>query len=173
MLFARTRGTATVPVVLRSATVYGPGILMVEAARWLARRRLLGVWRKPTCYHFLHIDDFLEATAAATWKEGVSGIYCLGDERPFTIQEFLDEATRIGGLPRPWRMPWWMIVTAATLTEAFALAFGTISPLTREFVRLGRVPHCCDTRRMKEELLAVLKYPTLDAGKVTLRGGCR
>jgi hypothetical protein len=39
--------------VLRSATVYGPGILMVEAARRLARWHLLGVWRDPTWYHFI------------------------------------------------------------------------------------------------------------------------
>ena len=28
--------------------VYGRGILMVDAARWLAARRLLAVWRDPT-----------------------------------------------------------------------------------------------------------------------------
>src|SRR5690349_19839719 len=62
LLFARTEGTSTTPVVLRSATVYGAGILMVEAARRLARARLLGVWREPTWYHFIQTDDFLDAT---------------------------------------------------------------------------------------------------------------
>jgi len=51
LLFETTHGTNTAPVVLRSATVYGPGILMIEAARWLAQRRLLAMWRKPTWYH--------------------------------------------------------------------------------------------------------------------------
>jgi len=32
LFFSLTRGTATTPVVLRSATIYGRGILMVEAA---------------------------------------------------------------------------------------------------------------------------------------------
>ncbi|MGH7857350.1 MAG: NAD-dependent epimerase/dehydratase family protein, partial [Candidatus Binatia bacterium] len=162
-------GTATAPVILRSATVYGRGILMVEAARRLARWRLLGVWREPTWYHFIQTDDFLDAAAAALVRDGIRGIYHLGDERPVTIQEFLDEATRIWGLPRPWRMPWWTILAAAGACEAFASVFGTASPLTRDFVRLGRVDHCGDTRRMREELAPALRYPTFAVGKETLR----
>ena len=169
ILYQRTTGTGTVPVILRSATVYGKGILMVEAARRLARLRLLGVWREPTGYHFLQIDDFLDAATAAVLNEDVRGTYCLGDEQPITIQEFLDGATQVWGLPRPWRMPWWMIMAAATACETFAGAFGTLSPLTRDFVRLGRVPHCCDTRRMRAELLPQLQYPTFAAGRGTLR----
>lgn len=169
LLFEKTRGTATAPVVLRSATIYDRGILMVEAARWLAQRRLLGVWRQPTWYHFIQTQDFLDATAASCVKEGISGIYQLGDESPITIQQFLDEATRIWGLPRPWRMPWWTILAAAGSCELFAALFGTISPLTRDFVRLGRVDHCCDTRRMRAELLPQLSYPTFEQGKYTLR----
>src|SRR5439155_1145728 len=36
LLFERTRGTRTTPVVLRLGMVYGRGILMIEAALWLA-----------------------------------------------------------------------------------------------------------------------------------------
>ena len=169
LVLEKTRDTATTPVVLRSATVYGRGILMVEAARWLAQRRLLGVWRKPTWYHFIQTQDFLDATAAACVKEGISGIYHLGDESPITIQQFLDEATRIWGFQRPWRLPWWTILTVAAGCEAFAALFGTRSALTRDFVRLGRVDHCCDTRRMRTELLPLLRYPTFEQGKSTLR----
>ncbi|HUO03930.1 MAG TPA: NAD(P)-dependent oxidoreductase [Candidatus Binataceae bacterium] len=169
LLFARTQGTRTTPVVIRAATVYGRGILMVEAARKLARLRLLGVWRQPTWYHFIHIDDFLDAVATAISKPGIEGIYPVGDEQPITIQQFLDGATEVWGVPRPWRMPWWMIYTAAASCEAFATLFGTFSPLTRDFVRLGRVDHCCDTKRMRAELLPTLAWPTFEAGKATLR----
>jgi nucleoside-diphosphate-sugar epimerase len=48
LLCARTRGTSTTPVVLRLGMVYGRGVLMIDAARWLAERRLLAVWRQPT-----------------------------------------------------------------------------------------------------------------------------
>jgi nucleoside-diphosphate-sugar epimerase len=169
LLFSLTRGTTTTPVVLRSATVYGRGILMVEAARRLARWGLLGVWRDPTWYHFLQTEDFLDATATAVFKDGVEGIYHLGDEQPITIQDFLDDATEVWGLPHPWRMPWSMILAAAMTCEVVASVLGTISPLTRDFVRLGRVDHCGDTRRMRDELLARLKYPTFERGKETLR----
>jgi nucleoside-diphosphate-sugar epimerase len=169
LLFDKAQGTGTTPVVVRSATIYGRGILMVEAARWLAQRHLLGVWREPTCYHFIQTEDFLDAVTMAVMKEDISGIYHLGDEAPITIQQALDEATQVWGCSRPWRLPWWTILTAATSCELFATLFGTISPLTRDFVRLGRVDHCCDTRRMRAELLPKLKYPTFAEGKVTLR----
>ena len=39
LLIERTRGTQMTPVILRLGMVYGRGILMIEAARWLARRR--------------------------------------------------------------------------------------------------------------------------------------
>lgn len=35
---------------------YGKGILMIDAAKWFAKRRLLGVWRDPTEIHLMCID---------------------------------------------------------------------------------------------------------------------
>ena len=45
--------------------IYGRGILMIDAARWLARRRLLCVWKEPTLFHLLSTADFLRATESA------------------------------------------------------------------------------------------------------------
>lgn len=168
LLFERTRGTATVPVVLRLGAIYGRGILMVEAARWLARRRLLCVWRKPTLFQLLSTLDFLRATEAAIAKPGITGIYHVGDEQPVTAQEFLDAACAHWGYPSPRRVPFWMIYTAAGVCEAFALVARTSSPLTRDFVTLGRVPHWGDTRRTRAELLPELRYPSLQSGLSTL-----
>src|SRR5438128_2154778 len=75
MLLERTEGTGTSPVVLRLGMVYGRGILMIEAARWLARRRLLCVWREPTVFQLLSTPDFLRAVEAAIFKPGIAGIY--------------------------------------------------------------------------------------------------
>ena len=44
----------------------------------------------------------------------------------------------------------------------------TPSPLTRDFVRLGRVAHWGDTRRARQELIPQLRYPTLESGRSTL-----
>lgn len=168
LLLERTRATATTPIVLRLGMVYGRGILMVDAARWMARRRLLCVWREPTLLQLLSIADYLRAVEAAIVKPGVRGIYHVGDDRPVTVQHFLDEACRVWGYPRPVRVPVWLIDAAAACCEAFALIAGTRSPLTRDFVRLGRVPHWGDTRRARDELIPELRYPTLEAGLTTL-----
>ena len=97
-------------------------------------------------------------------REGISGIYNLGDERPVALQEFLDRAADHWGLPRPWRASKRLIWSAAACVEFGALLFGTAAPLTRDFVRLGMVSHVMDTTRMRRELLPTLAYPTIQDG---------
>ena len=58
---------------------------MIDAARWLAERRLLGVWRKPTLFQLISTADYLRATEAAIFKQGIRGIYHVGDEQPVTL----------------------------------------------------------------------------------------
>jgi nucleoside-diphosphate-sugar epimerase len=98
LLFARTVRSQTTPVVLRFGMIYGRGILMVEAARWLARRRLLCVWKEPTLFQLLSTADFLRASEAAIARAGIQGIYHVGDEQPVTVQQFLDEACGCGDI---------------------------------------------------------------------------
>lgn len=168
LLMDRARGTTTTPVVLRLGMVYGRGILMVEAARWLARHRLLAVWRRPTLMHMLATDDYLRATEAAIFKPGVQGIYHVGDERPVTLQHFLDEACRVWECSRPIRVPVWVVDATALLCEITASILGTRAWFTRDFIRLGQVSHWGDTRRAREELIPELRYPTLESGLATL-----
>jgi len=168
-LLARTRGTTTTPVVLRLGMVYGRGILMIEAARWLARRRLLAVWRDPTWIQLVSIVDCMRAIENAVAREDVEGIYHVGDEKPVTLQAFLDSACGVWGHPRPRRLPLWLISTAAGLCEMGATLAGTASPLTRDFIRIGCVSYWGDTRRMRAELLPTLEHPTLEDGLSTLR----
>jgi nucleoside-diphosphate-sugar epimerase len=168
LLFERTRGTTTTPVVLRLGMVYGRGILMVEAARWLAQRRLLAVWREPTPIQLLSTSDFLRATEAAIRKPGIEGIYHVGDDEPVTLQHFLDTACRVWGYPAPHRLPVWLIMAAASLCELAASLTGKPSPLTRDFIRIGRVPYWGDTSRTRRELIPHLEFPTLVSGAATL-----
>ena len=168
LLLDRTRETATTPIVLRLGMVYGRGILMIDAARWLAQRRLLCVWRESTLLQLLSVADYLRAVEAAVFKPSVRGIYHVGDEQPVTLQHFLDEACRVWGHARPLRVPLWLIYAAASACEAFALIAGTRSPLTRDFIRIGRVSHWGDTRRAREDLISELRHPTLESGLLTL-----
>jgi nucleoside-diphosphate-sugar epimerase len=167
LLFDHTRTSASTPVVLRLGMIYGPGILMVDAARWLARRRLLCVWSEPTLLQLLSTADFLRAAEAAITKPAIHGIYHVGDEQPVTVQQFLDAACRVWGCRAPRRVPYSMIYAAAGLCEIGATVARTASPLTRDFVRLGRVPHWGDTRRAREELLPELVHPNLESGLST------
>jgi nucleoside-diphosphate-sugar epimerase len=168
LLIERTAGTPTTPVVLRLGMIYGRGILMIEAARWLARHRLLAIWREPTQYQLLSAADFLTATEAAIERPGVRGIYHVGDERPVSLQQFLDQACRVWGYPRPMRVPIALVYSTAVLCEIVATIAGTRAPFTRDFISLGRVPHWGDTTRARQELIPVLQYPTLEAGLSTL-----
>ncbi len=163
LLLAEEGRTGFTPIVLRCGAVYGNGILMVDAARWLAERRLLCVWKEPTLYQLISSVDFTRACEAAIDAPDARGIYHVGDERPITLQEFLDTACGVWGCARPRRMPFWSIYFGAAACEAFAFVARTTSPLTRDFVRLGRVPHWGDTRRFREELFRAT-YPTLDGG---------
>jgi len=142
---------------------------MIEAGRWLAKKRLLAVWKEPTWYHMLSTVDFLHATQAALLKPGVEGIYHVGDEMPVTLQEFLDKACEVWKVRRPWRVPVWSVYTVAQLCELYALVFRTQSPFTKDFITIGRVPHFGDTSRMRRELLPELTYPTLESGLQTLQ----
>jgi nucleoside-diphosphate-sugar epimerase len=168
LLFERTRGTATTPVVLRAGMVYGRGVLMIEAAHWLAAHRLLAVWREPTWIQLISTPDFLRAAEAAIVAPDVRDIYHVGDEEPVTLQHFLDVACDEWRCPRPYRLPLWAIMGAASLCEVAALAARTPSPLTRDFIRIGRVSYWGDTRRTRADLLPTLTHPTLASGRHTL-----
>lgn len=163
-VFELTAGTATRPVILRTGTVYGRGVLMIEAARRLMHSRLLAVWPQPTWYHWLALPDFLSCVRAAIEGEGVRGIYHLGDDVPLTLQDALDRMADHWGVARPPRLPRWTFYAAATAVEAFALLTGSAAPLHRDFIRIGMVSHVADTSRMKQELVPRLAYPSLDNG---------
>ena len=152
------------PISLRIGMVYGSGILMIDAAKWLARRHLLGVWKEETEIHLISKTDFCRAIVAAIKSENASGIYHVGDEGNDTLQSFLDLVCDAWGFPKPWRMPLWMIYIAATLSEAVSKICGTISPLTKDFITIGRVPYYGDTSRFRNELLPDLRYRNIHEG---------
>lgn len=158
---------ATFPdsVVLRVGMVYGAGILMPDAARWFARHRILGVWKRPTGIHLISKDDFLQVVANTLSNPATRGIYNIGDEGIQTLQEYLDFACDTWGCPRPWRMPESLIFATATLFEAASAVFGVKSPLTRDFIRIGMVPYFGDTSRMRAELLPTLQHRTMREGR--------
>ncbi len=163
-LFRQAQGTSLVPVALRPGMIYGRGVLMIEAGRWLMAHRLFGVWRQPTWIHLLALPDFLAATLAAIEGPQVKGIYNLGDDAPTTLQAFADTVADYWGYPRPWRAPRGLFPLAGGLTELAAWLLRQPAPLTRDFIKIGMASYVADTSRMKAELLPRLAYPNLQAG---------
>jgi nucleoside-diphosphate-sugar epimerase len=163
-LLQGTQGTKTRAIILRSGLIYARGVLMIEAGRWLMRRRLLGVWRRPTWIHPLALPDFLACVRAAIERPRATGVYLLGDDLPMTLQDFLDALAWHWGFARPWRSPAPLFYGAGLACELWGSLWGTSAPLTRDFIRIGMVSHVADTRRMKAELLPTLAYPTLRHG---------
>lgn len=151
-------------ISLRPNFIYARGLLMVEGARSLLRRRLIAIWPKPTWMHLIALPDFLSCVVAALESQSASGVYCLGDDAPLTMQTFLDELADHWGYPRAPRLPPWLIYTAAGSVETYAALFKTAAPITRDFIRIGMASAVADTTRMKRELLAELRYPTLESG---------
>lgn len=167
-LFEVCKGTGMVPVSLRAGMIYGRGVLMIEAARWLLKHRLLAVWKKPTWTHLLALPDFLRCARRAIENDSVSGIYNLADDQPLTLQEFLDTVAHYWGFQKPWRCPEWSFYLAAAACEAFAAIFGTPSPLTKDFITIGMASCVADTSRMKKELVERLDFPRLSDGLTLL-----
>jgi len=155
-------------VSLRAGLIYGSGILMIDAARWLLKRWLIGVWREPTWIHLISRDDFLESLKAAAIKPGIKGIYHLGDDGIQTLQDFLDIAAYRWRCKKAWRMPVWLIFFAARLCEFQSRLFGTKAPITKDFIKIGMASFYGETSRMRQELLKNLIYKTIQEGQEIL-----
>ncbi|MBI2930669.1 MAG: NAD-dependent epimerase/dehydratase family protein [Planctomycetes bacterium] len=164
LVFRKAREFGMRAISLRAGMIYGRDVLMIAFARKLAGMRLLAVWRDPTPVHLISIDDFNACCQAAIEEERAGGFYPLGDDDPTTLQEFMDACCVRWGVGRPWRVPVWSVYSAAWVCESFARIFGTRTPFHVDFIRIGRVPYYCDTRRMREELRPRMKYPSWRAG---------
>ena len=61
-------------------------------------------------------------------------------------------------------MPLWLIYLAAEIFEFVSRVFKTKSPLTKDFIDIGRVSYYGDTSRFRAELLPLLKYSNINEG---------
>jgi len=152
------------PISLRVGMVYGKGILMIDAANWFAKRGILGVWKERTEIHLISKTDFCRAVVAAIKNDAAMGVYHIGDEGNDTLQSFLDFTCDLWGYRKPWRMPLWLIYLAANISEIISKVFNTKSPLTKDFIDIGRVSYFGDTSRFRTELLPQLIYRNIYEG---------
>ena len=105
LLLQACEGKKMIPIALRAGVIYGSGVKLIEAARWLMRRRLMAIWRQPTWLHLLALPDFLTIIRIAIEKENLFGIYNLGDDQPILFEEFLNRLAQHWHYPKPIRLP--------------------------------------------------------------------
>jgi nucleoside-diphosphate-sugar epimerase len=157
-------GPSMIPVVFRAGIVYGKGIKLIEAARWMLRHHLMATWRKVTWAHLVALPDFLTTLQVAIEKNDAVGIYQICDDGPLLLQEFLDKLADHWNYSHPRRLPDWIFHTAGKFCETAAAILRTSALLNGDIVKAGMTSCVADTARMKSELLPALSYPTIDEG---------
>jgi nucleoside-diphosphate-sugar epimerase len=163
-----TEGTCLTPVILRAGIVYGSGVKLIEAARWMFRHRLMAIWRKPIWAHLLALPDFLTALQVVIENETAEGIHQVCDDGPLLLQDFLYRLADHWNCRGPIRLPDWSFRMAAAICETTALLLGTATPLNHDILNAGMTSCVADTTRVKRELLPQFAYPTINEGLALL-----
>lgn len=88
-------------VILRVPGIYGPNRLPLERLR---RREPALHPDEAGISNRIHVDDLVEACAAAALNEEARGVYNITDGSAFSSTHFLDRVADLTGLPRPPRV---------------------------------------------------------------------
>lgn len=135
-------------LVITPGFVYGPGSIfgdMIEQVR-AGRYRVIG--DGANYWSLVHIDDLAVLYALALERGRAGGHWFAADEQPLRRREIVDRVAHALGLPRPGRIPGWLV----GLWMGFALVEAiTVSMRLRN-------------DRAKHELGWVLRYPTFADG---------
>jgi nucleoside-diphosphate-sugar epimerase len=144
-LAARSRKSLA---ILRLAGIYGPGRnALVQVANGTAKR----IVKPGQVFNRIHVSDIAQAIAAAFAKR-YDGIVNLADDEPTPPGEPIAFAAQLLGVPPPPEIP-------------FAEAAQTMSPMALSFYGESRRVR---NARLKDDLVAPLKYPTYREGITAL-----
>jgi nucleoside-diphosphate-sugar epimerase len=132
-------------VVLRVPGIYGPGRLPLELLR---RSEPLVYEQEAGIGNRIHVDDLVEACAAALSNPLARGVYNVTDGNALSSTAFVRQVAKLAGLPSP---------PQVSMDEAQL----TFSPERLSFLNESR--RVCN-RRMLEHLGVTLKYADLERG---------
>lgn len=139
------KATGVPVVILRVGGIYGPGRLPI--ARIRAGVTVICPEEAPWSNR-IHIDDLVQACIAAAERGSSGAVYNAADGSPSTMTDYFYRVADASGLPRPQCVP---------LAQAKEKLSGAMLSYVAESRRL-------DTRRLREELGVVLRYPSLAEG---------
>lgn len=127
MAAAQARGKVET-VVLRFGQLYGAGVPSMEGLKAeLKRRRLPLPKGGEGLAALVHVDDAVAATVAALERGPGGGVYNVVDDTPIGFASMIRLAAAIWGLPRPLRVPWWLVRMAAPTAAAGIAAWLPLS----------------------------------------------
>lgn len=132
-------------VILRVPGIYGPGRLPLERLR-----QNLPVVREDQCppSNRIHAEDLADAAVAAAEHGTPGAAYNVSDGNPTSMTDYFLRCAALLGLPEPPRV---------SLEEARR----TFTPAMLSFLEESKR---LDTRRMREELGVLPRYPDLESG---------
>lgn len=130
-------------IVLRLAGIYGPARLIARVEQLRSGQPLLG---NPQAWlNLIHVDDAAQAVLAAEIRGLPGATYLVSDNRPLHREGFYSAVAEQIGAPVP--------------------TFETLAADSVERIRFNKR---CVNRRLKEELLVDLRYPTINEGLSSL-----
>jgi nucleoside-diphosphate-sugar epimerase len=120
-------------VILRPAWVYGPGCPRTHKLfSSIAHGRFVVAGSGRTSRHCVYIRDMVDALQrAGSGRNLVGEIFVIGDRRPVSIRELVDEVARLTGARPPPRVPMFAMATAAAAVEFGFRALRREPPLSR------------------------------------------
>jgi nucleoside-diphosphate-sugar epimerase len=113
MRSAEEQAFAVGGIALRYGLFYGPGGPTQGLVDMLRKGRLPVISGGGGLGNWIELDDAAAATVAALEKGRAGTAYNVVDGTPVTWGDFLDEAARLVGGPRPRRLPSWVIKLAS------------------------------------------------------------
>jgi nucleoside-diphosphate-sugar epimerase len=147
---AAEQGWQTLPAplsahVFRLAGIYGPGRSAIDTVKAGEARRIA----KPgQVFSRIHVEDIASAVLASLARPAPGTVYNLCDDDAAPPQDVIAYACRLLGVESPPEIPW-------------AQAEAMLSPMARSFYADNKR---VSNRRMKEDLVVVLKYPSYREG---------
>ncbi len=125
--------------LLRLTGIYGPGRLL---QRIETLRAGLPIGGNPDSWlNLIHVEDAAAAVVACGERGRAGSTYLVSDDRPVRRREYYSLLARLAGAPEPADAP--------------------LDPASSEATDLNKR---CSNRRLKEELLPRLRFPTIETG---------
>jgi len=141
--------------IVRSTMVYGPGEVRykLKMMKMIKRGlfRIIGDGKNQTSW--VYIDNLVDGLLLASMSDKAIGeIYIISDERPYTMNEFVEAASEALGVKTPGHIPNGLALIAAVAFEGLSKISKIDPPLFRDRIVSLTANHSCDCSKARKEL---------------------